>query len=68
MSRLQRNHSLNWFAAMKLGASIAHQLDSNYTLDEIAAELGMTRQNVWVVSCVALGKLVWNLQKMGWRP
>ena len=50
----------------RLGARISKQLETFCTLEEVAAELGITRQNAYTETVIALGKLVYALHRKGW--
>ena len=50
-------NNTRWKQRYQLGAELAKELDTYSTLDEIAAELGTTRQNVYMIAVQALGKL-----------
>ena len=50
----------------RLGARVSKQLEKFCTLEEVAAELGITRQNAYTETVIALGKLVHALHRKGW--
>lgn len=50
----------------RLGSRVSKQLEKFCTLEEMAEELGITRQNAYTESVVTLGKLVHALHRRGW--
>ncbi len=48
----------------RFGAPIVRTLDGVRTFEEIGAELGMSRQQVYGVCCVAVGKLVCEARRI----
>lgn len=55
-----------WSQCYRLGAALSPQMEHNMTLDAVANELGITRQNAYTESVVALGKLVILIRRR-WR-
>lgn len=53
--------------AFRIGAQVTRLMGSpQSTLDEVAAELGISWQRVWQIERVAMGKLVLGLRRLGW--
>jgi hypothetical protein len=55
-----------WSQCYRIGAALAPQIEHNMTLQEVADELEITRQNAYTESVVALGKLVLLIRRR-WR-
>lgn len=55
-----------WSQCYRLGVALAPQMEHKMTLQEVADELGITRQNAYTESVVALGKLVFLIRRR-WR-
>lgn len=50
----------------RIGAELARQLDPVKTYEEIAQELGISKQNAYTMTVLALGKLAIGLkQRLG---
>lgn len=60
-ARLRPGVSPNWTTRYRVGAILAQHMDTLCTLDELGAELGITKQNAYTESVVALGTLVCKL-------
>lgn len=52
-----------WTERYQLGVEMNRNLDPICTLDEIAAELGTTRQGAYTETVLALGTLAWALRR-----
>lgn len=52
-----------WTERYQLGVEMNRNLDPICTLDEIAAELGTTRQGAYTETVLALGALAWALRR-----
>jgi hypothetical protein len=48
---------------LRLGLRFAPQMSKFATLDQVAKELNCTRQMAWYYTHVALGKLIYRLQR-----
>lgn len=53
----------SWTERYKLGVELSKELDTYCTLDEVAAEIGTTRQNAYTATVLALGTLAFRLQQ-----
>ncbi len=53
----------SWQVYHDLGKELAPSLTSNYTYDEIGAELGVSHQRAYHLCMVALGKLAYGMKK-----
>ncbi len=59
----------SWTARHSLGVAVNAQMDHYCTLQQLADELGTTKQRAHHESVVALGKLTWLLcQRLGVPP
>lgn len=58
----------NFLEKYRLGAKLAKHLDPLCTLEEVGAQLGISKQNAYTESVVALGKLAWKLRESFWVP
>jgi hypothetical protein len=47
----------NWTTRYKIGAALSKHMDPCCTLEELGAELGVTKQNAYTESVLALGTL-----------
>jgi hypothetical protein len=54
---------LNWTTIYRIGCAMNARIDHYNTLQEIADELGITKQNAYTETVVALGKLVCELSR-----
>ena len=52
-----------WTQRYRLGVKVNQHLEKNCTLQELAAELGVTKQNAYTESVLALGTLVWRVRE-----
>lgn len=58
----------SWTACYRLGRAANQHVSHEHTLQEVADELGISKQNAYTESVVALGKLLilirqrWNIQ------
>ncbi len=52
-----------WTERYRLGVQLSKELDTYCTLEEIAVELGTTKQNAYTASVLALGTLAIGLQQ-----
>lgn len=57
-ARLQPGVAPNWTTRYRVGAILSRHLDTCCTLEVLGAELGITKQNAYTESVVALGTLV----------
>lgn len=55
-----------WSQRYRLGVEASKLVEPFSTLEEVAAELGITKQNAYTESCLALGTLIWNIRQR-WR-
>jgi hypothetical protein len=46
----------------RLGLALSRELEPHCTLEQVAAEIGTTKQNAYHESVRALGKFAWRLQ------
>lgn len=53
----------NWTTRYRLGVKLNKQMEHVMTLDEVAAELGITKQNAYTETVLALGTLAWHLKR-----
>ena len=51
----------NWSTRYRIGVVLSKHLDACCTLEELGAALGVTKQNAYTESCLALGALVCGL-------
>ncbi|TJY57399.1 hypothetical protein E4T66_18505 [Sinimarinibacterium sp. CAU 1509] len=51
-----------WTQRVKLGVQLGKSLETVCSLDEIAAELGVSRQTAYNECAAALGALAWRLR------
>lgn len=51
-----------WTQRYRLGSQLNLHMDHACTLDELAAELGVTKQNAHTEAVLALGSLAWQLR------
>ena len=51
-----------WTEKYRLGVLLNKQMDPVCTLEEVAAELGITKQNAYTETVLALGALAWTLR------
>lgn len=52
-----------WSERYRLGVEMNKHLDTVCTLEELGAELGLTKQNAYTESVLALGSFVWELRE-----
>lgn len=58
-----------WTQRYRLGVEINKQVMHFATLEEVAEELGITKQNAYTETCLALGTLIYRLrEKLGLPP
>ena len=53
----------NYRQRYQLGAQVNQHMDKFCTLEELGAALGVTKQNAYTESVLALGKLAWSLRE-----
>ena len=58
-----RRRPPKWTERYKLGAQMNQHLDHFCTLEELGAALGVTKQNAYTESVLALGTLAWRLSE-----
>jgi hypothetical protein len=70
LAALKPGVPLTWTARYRIGVAMNRQMDHLCTLDEVAAELGITKQNAYTETVLALGTLVCLLHArlLGPRP
>lgn len=52
-----------WSERYKLGVELSKSLDPVRTFEEVGAELGITKQNAYTETVLALGTLGWRLRE-----
>lgn len=52
-----------WSERYKLGVELSKGMDPVSTLEEVGAELGITKQNAYTETVLALGTLGWRLRE-----
>lgn len=52
-----------WTERYRLGVEMNRHMDPICTLEELGAELGITRQNAYTETVLALGTLAWHLRE-----
>lgn len=52
-----------WTQLYKLGSAMNQHMDHCCTLQELGDALGVTKQNAYTESVLALGKLTWKLRE-----
>jgi len=62
VKEIRRATKPSWTQAYRLGVSLNREIEHACTLDCLGAELGITRQNAYTESVLALGKLAWALR------
>lgn len=59
-------HGLNYTQRYRLGVIASKEIETVATLEEVAAEFGLTRQNAYTECCLALGTLISRIrQRLG---
>ncbi len=64
-SALLKKHSKapNWSTRYRIGVLLNQQMDHVFTLEEVAAEMGITKQNAYTETVLALGSLACGLHR-----
>ncbi len=66
---LQQRTDPTWRQRYLFGVALSQHLEPVCTLEEIGAELGITKQNAYTESVLALGRLGWLLrERLGVPP
>jgi hypothetical protein len=52
-----------WSQAYRLGVQINKEMDHYMTLEQVARELGITKQNAYTETVLAIGTLAWMVRK-----
>ncbi len=61
-----RATAFSWATRYRIGVACNKEMSHLMTLEEVAAELGITRQNAYTETCLALGKFICNVrQRLG---
>lgn len=66
MKRPYTKHPHGWLDTFLLGARVARTLEPQMTLRQVARELRIPHNTVWLISCTALGKIAQQLEQRGW--
>lgn len=61
LTKLRPGRPPNWTTRYKIGATLNRHMDACCTLEELGAALGVTKQNAYTESVLALGTLVCQL-------
>lgn len=56
-------HQPTWTEQYRLGSQVNQQMEHFCTLQELADELGITKQNAHTEAVMALGILAWRLRE-----
>lgn len=56
-------HRPRFTECYRLGVAMSKHLEPVCTLEAVGAEFGITKQNAYTECALALGKLVWHLQR-----
>lgn len=61
--------TFSWTMRYRLGVALNKEMPHLMTLEEVAQELGISRQNAYTESCLALGTLICMVrQRLGIPP
>lgn len=62
-SRVGLHDGPSWSLRYRLGVEASRQIDTCCTLRELGDALGVTKQNAYTESVLALGTLVWRVRE-----
>lgn len=68
VAALLRRPAPTWTVCYELGKHLNKAMDLDCTLEELATDLGVSKQNAYTESVLALGKLAWHYWRRVDRP